>query len=102
MVLGAPATVGRFQRLGATCAVFGSHDGHRATVRPGRNRSTAVGIPGASPAAHHDAGSDRGIGGTANSLIGYDTDHGFRVTHEGWFGANTVNGGADKASHLVD
>jgi len=39
---------------------------------------------------------------TANSLIGYDTDHGFRVTHEGWFGANTANGGADKASHLVD
>ena len=39
---------------------------------------------------------------TANSLIGYDTDHGFRVDHEGWFGANTVNGGADKASHLTD
>src|SRR5215470_11984031 len=27
MVLGAPATAGRFQRLGATCGVFGSHDG---------------------------------------------------------------------------
>jgi uncharacterized protein YfiM (DUF2279 family) len=39
---------------------------------------------------------------TANSLIGYDTDHGFQVTHEGWFGPNTVNGGADKASHLTD
>ena len=39
---------------------------------------------------------------TANSLIGYDTDHGFRVHHEGWFGRNTTNGGADKASHLAD
>src|SRR5262249_11145519 len=39
---------------------------------------------------------------TANSLIGYDTDHGFRIHHEGWFGANTTNGGADKASHLTD
>jgi len=39
---------------------------------------------------------------TANSLIGYDTDHGFQVTHEGWFGPNTTNGGADKASHLTD
>jgi hypothetical protein len=38
----------------------------------------------------------------ANSLIGYDTDHGFRVHHEGWFGPNTSNGGADKASHLAD
>jgi hypothetical protein len=39
---------------------------------------------------------------TANSLLGYDTDHGFQVNHEGWFGASTTNGGADKASHLVD
>lgn len=39
---------------------------------------------------------------TANSLIGYDTDHGFRIHHEGWFGAHTTNGGADKASHLTD
>jgi hypothetical protein len=39
---------------------------------------------------------------TANSLLGYDTDHGFQVNHEGWFGRNTTNGGADKASHLVD
>jgi uncharacterized protein YfiM (DUF2279 family) len=39
---------------------------------------------------------------TANSLIGYDTEHGFRIRHEGWFGPNTANGGADKASHLVD
>jgi hypothetical protein len=38
----------------------------------------------------------------ANSLIGYNTDHGFRVSHEGWFGTNTTNGGADKASHLAD
>jgi hypothetical protein len=38
---------------------------------------------------------------TANSLIGYDHS-GFQVHHEGWFGANTTNGGADKASHLVD
>jgi len=43
------------------------------------------------------------IGGVmANSLIGYDTDHGFQVHHEGFFGRNTVNGGADKASHLTD
>ena len=39
---------------------------------------------------------------TANSLLGYNTDHGFQVNHEGWFGPNTTNGGADKASHLVD
>jgi hypothetical protein len=38
---------------------------------------------------------------TANSLIGYDHS-GFQVNHEGWFGPNTTNGGADKASHLVD
>ena len=39
---------------------------------------------------------------TANSLIGYDTNRGFRIHHEGWFGRNTTNGGADKASHLTD
>jgi predicted lipoprotein DUF2279 len=39
---------------------------------------------------------------TANSLIGYDTNHRFRLHHEGYFGRNTVNGGADKASHLTD
>jgi hypothetical protein len=39
---------------------------------------------------------------TANSLIGYDTDYGFRIRPEGWFGRNTTNGGADKASHLTD
>jgi hypothetical protein len=39
---------------------------------------------------------------TANSLIGYDTDRGFRFHREGWFGRNTTNGGADKASHLTD
>ena len=43
------------------------------------------------------------VGGVmANSLIGYDTDHGFQVHHEGFFGRNTVNGGADKASHITD
>jgi hypothetical protein len=39
---------------------------------------------------------------TANSLVAYDTNHPFRVHHEGWFGEDTVNGGADKASHLTD
>jgi uncharacterized protein YfiM (DUF2279 family) len=39
---------------------------------------------------------------TANSLIGYNTNHSFRLHHEGYFGPNTVNGGADKASHLTD
>jgi predicted lipoprotein DUF2279 len=39
---------------------------------------------------------------TANSLIGYDTNHSFRIHHEGYFGPNTTNGGADKASHLTD
>jgi hypothetical protein len=39
---------------------------------------------------------------TANSLLGYNTDHGFDINREGWFGPNTTNGGADKASHLVD
>jgi hypothetical protein len=39
---------------------------------------------------------------TANSLIGYSTHNDFQVNAEGWFGPNTTNGGADKASHLVD
>ena len=39
---------------------------------------------------------------TANSLVAYNTNHSFRVHHEGWFGENTTNGGADKASHLTD
>jgi hypothetical protein len=39
---------------------------------------------------------------TANSLVAYDTNHPFRVHQEGWFGKDTVNGGADKASHLTD
>jgi hypothetical protein len=38
----------------------------------------------------------------ANSIIGYDTKHGFRIHEEGWFGRDTTNGGADKASHLTD
>ena len=38
---------------------------------------------------------------TANSLVGYDKQS-FRIHHEGWFGADTTNGGADKASHLTD
>ena len=38
----------------------------------------------------------------ANSIIGYDTEHGFRIHHEGWFGRHTTNGGADKASHMTD
>jgi hypothetical protein len=39
---------------------------------------------------------------TANSLVAYNTNHHFRIHREGWFGDKTVNGGADKASHLVD
>jgi hypothetical protein len=39
---------------------------------------------------------------TANSLVGYDTNHSFRIHHEGWFGEKTTNGGADKASHMAD
>jgi uncharacterized protein YfiM (DUF2279 family) len=39
---------------------------------------------------------------TANSLVAYNTNHRFRIHREGWFGDKTVNGGADKASHLVD
>lgn len=39
---------------------------------------------------------------TANSLVAYNTNHRFRVHKEGWFGETTVNGGADKASHLTD
>jgi hypothetical protein len=39
---------------------------------------------------------------TANSLVAYDTNHPFRIHEEGWFGEKTVNGGADKASHLTD
>lgn len=39
---------------------------------------------------------------TANSLVAYDTNHPFRIHEEGWFGEKTVNGGADKASHMTD
>lgn len=39
---------------------------------------------------------------TVNSLAGYDTNHSFQFNNEGWFGPNTTNGGADKASHLAD
>jgi predicted lipoprotein DUF2279 len=43
------------------------------------------------------------VGGVmANSLIGYDKNHRFQINHEGWFGSDTTNGGADKASHLTD
>ena len=39
---------------------------------------------------------------TANSLVAYNTNHSFRIHQEGWFGRDTTNGGADKASHLTD
>lgn len=39
---------------------------------------------------------------TANSLAAYNTNHPFRIHREGWFGKDTVNGGADKASHMTD
>ena len=43
------------------------------------------------------------VGGVmANSLFGYDKNHSLKVHHEGWFGADTTNGGADKASHMTD
>jgi len=43
------------------------------------------------------------VGGVmANSLIGYDKNHSFEIHQEGFFGPNTTNGGADKASHLTD
>jgi uncharacterized protein YfiM (DUF2279 family) len=38
---------------------------------------------------------------TANALVGYER-HGFEIHKEGWFGRDTVNGGADKAGHLAD
>jgi len=37
----------------------------------------------------------------ANSLVGYH-DQSFHVANEGWFGPNTRDGGADKASHFAD
>jgi hypothetical protein len=37
----------------------------------------------------------------ANSLVGYH-DYSFHVHYEGWFGPNTRDGGADKASHFAD
>jgi hypothetical protein len=37
----------------------------------------------------------------ANSLVGYD-HRSFHVNDEGWFGRDTRDGGADKASHFVD
>jgi hypothetical protein len=39
---------------------------------------------------------------TANSLVGYDKNHSFEIHREGFFGADTVNGGADKAAHITD
>ena len=43
------------------------------------------------------------VGGVmANSLVGYEKNHSFEVRTEGYFGSNTSNGGADKASHLTD
>ena len=37
----------------------------------------------------------------ANSLVTYDKQS-FHVNYEGWFGPNTRDGGADKASHFAD
>jgi hypothetical protein len=37
----------------------------------------------------------------ANSLLGYEGQS-FHVTNEGWFGSDTRDGGADKASHFAD
>jgi len=37
----------------------------------------------------------------ANSLAGYEKQS-FHVHYEGWFGRNTRDGGADKASHFAD
>jgi len=43
------------------------------------------------------------VGGVmANSLFGYDKNHSLEFHSEGFFGPNTTNGGADKASHLTD
>ena len=43
------------------------------------------------------------VGGVmANSLVGYEKNHGLEIRKEGYFGSNTSNGGADKASHLTD
>ena len=38
---------------------------------------------------------------SVDALLPYSQDP-FRVDNEGWFGRNTDNGGADKASHLAD
>jgi uncharacterized protein YfiM (DUF2279 family) len=38
---------------------------------------------------------------TGDALLPYRHDQ-FHVNHEGWFGRNTRDGGADKASHLTD
>ena len=38
---------------------------------------------------------------TGDALLPYRQDN-FHVNHEGWFGRNTRDGGADKASHLTD
>jgi uncharacterized protein YfiM (DUF2279 family) len=43
------------------------------------------------------------IGGVmANSLVGYTKNQSFEFHKEGFFGHNTTNGGADKASHMTD
>lgn len=40
-------------------------------------------------------------GVAANSLLGYSHQK-FHTANEGWFGANTEDGGADKTSHFAD
>jgi hypothetical protein len=43
------------------------------------------------------------VGGVmANSLVGYSKNESFQMHKEGFFGRNTDNGGADKASHMTD
>jgi uncharacterized protein YfiM (DUF2279 family) len=43
------------------------------------------------------------VGGVmANSLVGYTKNQSFEFHKEGFFGHNTTNGGADKASHMTD
>ena len=43
------------------------------------------------------------VGGVmANSLVGYTKNQSFQFHKEGFFGRNTTNGGADKASHMTD
>ena len=97
-----PAAVGQFERVRPAHGVRGSQDGRLCTARGGgaelprwefleRNRRLlSILLPITTVALV-----------SVDALLPYEK-RSFWVDYEGWFGKNTDNGGADKASHLAD